>query len=106
MAKKRASRDQWLQRVRAWKASGLTCAKFVKGKGFSASALRWWTWKLGSEGEELEPRAERVDFFEVVAPTSEGRGLTLRLGRVEVEVIRGFDAETLARVLDVLEARA
>lgn len=48
VASKRVTRDVWLERVKAWQASGLDAAAFVKGKRFSTKALRWWAWKLAS----------------------------------------------------------
>jgi hypothetical protein len=113
VATKRTTRAEWWERVQAWKASGLSCAAFVKGKSFTAKVLRWWTWKLGSEGEAVSPKPARViettspiEFIELVTPTRDTSGLVVRVGRVEVELARGFDVDTLARVLDVLEARA
>ena len=112
MANKRVTRDEWLERVRAWKSSGLDAAAFVKGKRFSTKALRWWAWKLATEGEKVITKPARVtkkaapiEFIEIVAPERDSSGLLVRVGRVEVDVQRHFDVETLGRVLDLLEAR-
>ena len=102
-----------MERVRAWKVSGLSAPEFARGKAFTAKLLRWWRWKLGNEGEAVVTKPARVtkatspiEFIELVTPTRDGSGLVLRVGRAEIEVARGFDVDTLARVLDVLEARA
>lgn len=104
---------EWLEQVRAWKASGQSSDAFAKGKGFTAKLLRWWAWKLGREREDVSPKLARVtkaaspiEFIELVAPVRDTSGLVVRVGRVEVEIGRGFDVDTLVRVLDVLEERA
>jgi hypothetical protein len=69
--------------------------------------------EVGKRGRGREAKPARVikttspiEFIELVTPTRETSGLVVRVGRVEVELARGFDVDTLARVLDVLEARA
>jgi hypothetical protein len=113
VAKKRTTRSEWLERVQAWKASGLSAQEFARGKGFTSKVLRWWRWKLGSEAGAVSTKPVRVakatspiEFIELVTPTRDPSGLLIRVGRVNVEVDRGFDLDTLARLLDVLEERA
>ena len=110
MANKRATRSEWLSRVRAWKASGSSRAAFAHKEGCSATSLGWWAWRLNADGEDLTPKPvkrelQRVDFVELLAPVAEGSRVVLRVGGVQVEVGRDFDAETLGRLLDVLESR-
>lgn len=110
MAATRATREQWRRRVSAWSASGLACKQFAVQAGVSPSTLAWWKWKLSSEGERFDGTA--LPFAEVtslvVAPeerSGEAAPIELRVGDVGVRVPVGFDGTTLARVLDVLEAR-
>ena len=115
---KRATRAEWLERVRSWKASGKSRAEFAEKKAYSERSLGWWAWKLGSEGEDLdakpkavakptrrqEPRPlELVELVQRSEPTA--ASLRLRVGAVELLVDHGFDRELLGGVLDVLEAR-
>ena len=114
---KRATRAEWLERVRSWKASGKARAEFAAKEDYSERSLGWWAWKLSSEGEAIDakPRkakrrspkkAKSIELVELVTQTgSLSRGLTMRLGSVELLVERGFDHELLGTVLDVLEAR-
>ncbi|MCR9166544.1 MAG: IS66 family insertion sequence element accessory protein TnpA [Nannocystaceae bacterium] len=113
---KRATRAQWLERVRSWKASGKTRAEFTAKEDYSERSLGWWAWKLSSEGESLDakPRkgkrsvkkAKSIELVELVTQSDvASRGLTMRLGSVELLVERGFDRELLGTLLDVLEAR-
>lgn len=106
---------EWLERVRAWKASGKSRAEFAAKQEYSERSLGWWAWKLGSEGEALDkkPKAAKrsrqgkSQSFELVELVTQPAPsvLTVRVGAVEVLVDRGFDREVLGGVLDVLEAR-
>lgn len=110
---KRATRGEWLERVRSWKASGQGLGEFAKDKEYSAQSLERWAWKLSVDGEALEPKkatrsktAKPLQLVEVVSETHGGaEPVTLRVGAVELMLGRGFDREVLAGVLDVLEAR-
>jgi len=110
---KRATRGEWLERVRSWNASGQGLGEFAKGKGFSAQSLERWAWKLRVEGEALEPKKatrskteKPLQLVEVVPEAYGDAGsVTLRVGAVELVLVRGFDREVLAGVLEVLEAR-
>ncbi len=114
---KRATRAEWLERVRSWKASGRRRAEFAEDKGYSERSLGWWAWKLGSEGEAIDAKpkvakrtrrtkTKSLELVELVtrsdAPSSP---LTMRVGAIEVIVDRHFDRELLGGLLDVLEAR-
>lgn len=110
---KRATRVQWLERVRSWKASGQGLGEFAKDQEYSAQSLERWALKLSVEGETLEPKkatrsktAKPLPLVEVV-PDAHGDAepLRMRVGAVELMLGRGFDREVLAKVLDVLEAR-
>ena len=110
---KRATRAQWLDRVRAWRASGQSSAEFTKDQEFSAQSLERWAWRFSGEGEALEPKKARrqpkktpLQLVEVMAEADGGcEPLTMRVGAVELVLGRGFDPQGLAGVLDVLEAR-
>jgi hypothetical protein len=112
-----ATKQVWRQRVEAWRASGKRSEDFCKGRDFSAGLLRHWAWRLGltRKGQRPEPveqqpiRLARV----VVPPQLRSRsaawardGIEVEIGPARVHVRRGFDAETLRAVLDVLECRS
>ena len=114
---KRATRAEWLERVRSWKASGKTRAEFAAKEDYSERSLGWWAWKLSSEGESLDAKPRKakrrsakkpksIELVELVTQNDPAsKGLTMRLGSVELLVERGFDHELLGTLLDVLEAR-
>lgn len=113
---RRRSAEQWRELVAAWRASGLTAARFAATRKIKASTLSWWAWKL--RGEAASTIAEGSGsvavakappaFVEVVtataAPSRSGSdaGISLRAGDFEVRIERGFDADTLRRLLDAL----
>lgn len=106
----RETREQWEERVRRWQRSGMDAASFAAREGVAPERLRWWRWQLG-----LGPRARRAaDTSRFVEVVLEGRSepevparaeaeLELVLGQRRVLVRPGFDAESLRRVLAVLE---
>ncbi|WP_420814177.1 IS66 family insertion sequence element accessory protein TnpA [Nannocystis exedens] len=91
----------------AVESSGLSCAAYAARAGINQRTLTWWKSKLASAGaSEHAP----VDFVEVTeqlaAPAVAEVGvIELVVGGVHVRVRGRVEAEALARVLDVLEAR-
>ena len=123
----RRSRAEWLAEVRRWRRSGQSAADYAARRDLSRSTLTWWASQLGatasarnaaSEGAaqrepaflpvrvmgELEP-AKRESTPRIAAPDDEqARSFEVVLvnGR-RVRVSEGFDAATLARLLEVVE---
>jgi hypothetical protein len=42
----KATDELWLERIREWKASGLSARQFAEGKPYKASSLTWRQWQL------------------------------------------------------------
>jgi hypothetical protein len=115
----RTSRTEWLDRVRGWVASGLPCREYASSLGINPRTLSWWRWKLERDGEDVcsSPphvgRSLRPTFVELDQPQpvgweiSDRPGLSIELvvGETIVRLPDGFEGESLARVLDALEAR-
>ena len=93
----RESRWVWRERVKRWKASGESAREFSAREGVNDRTLRHWSWLLGHE------RASGAAEFVEVSPASvETFDVELRGGR-RVRVPASFDAETLQRLIAVLE---
>jgi transposase-like protein len=114
MSSSKASREEWLERVRAWTASGLSCAEFARRRGVNAQTLSWWRWRLRREGQRLEgpgkaePPLALVEVSPALQrlwPAAETERVELEVDGIRVRVPDGFEAATLTRVLAVLEAR-
>ena len=104
-----ADEATWAGRVAEWKASGLSSPEFCRGKDFTPGGLRHWAHRLGQTSGPMEVRLARVvrvsslrsrPVTPVVVPD-----LVVEVGVARITVRRGFDRETLAGVLDVLESR-
>ena len=113
-----ATRAEWGERVRRWKRSGLSAQEFGQAEGLKAQQLHWWSWKLGllqaTEREVPKFLPVRVVNASTTLPTGRPAELVSVLstrGQAPIEVAlpngcavrvaEGFDAETLARVLEV-----
>jgi hypothetical protein len=96
---KRATRNEWMERVRHWRASGLTAGAFAAREGLSASTLLWWSSKLKRDGRGT------ATFIEVVpTPTEPGYIEVVVREQVRIRVSGAFDAAVLRRVVAVLES--
>lgn len=116
---------KWARRVAAWRASGLSSTEFCSGRDYSAGGLRYWAHQLKKQGAAQESPAPAVRLARVVrapgpqeaAQPSPAEGerqscaratspsLVVETQGVSIGVPPGFDAATLASVLDVLESR-
>jgi hypothetical protein len=117
----RVSREAWAKRVERWRESGLTAAEYAAEIGVRPQTLSWWKWRLASLGQvgTVAQRRQRkmsrnpvkaatvspLTFVEMRAPAP-GESLEVVLPTsFRICVRPDFDAATLARLLDVLEAR-
>ena len=105
-----ADEATWAGRVAEWKASGPSSPEFCRGKDCTPGGRRHWAHKLGltsGPGEVRLARVVRVSSLRprpvtpVVVPD-----LVVEVGPARIQVRPGFDRETLAGVLDVLESRS
>src|SRR5262245_43258336 len=113
----RHSRDAWAARVATWRASGQSVEEFAAAVGVDARRLASWAERLGAVGGRrrktsspataLAVRSPSPAWVELMATT---RGIVAASPALEVlvsgRVVRvpvGFDAETLRRIVDVME---
>lgn len=91
-------RKFWENHLRAWQASGLSQAGYCREHEFSDKSLVYWK-------KRLVPARVAVSLVEVPRfhPTpmvSPSRPLSLMLGnRYSIQIERGFDEQTLDRLL-------
>jgi hypothetical protein len=117
VAASKPRREQWLEHVRAWKASGLSRNEYAVEAGLSAQTLGWYAWRLGADGEQLDVsrkprrRGKAIELtpgmpvVEIHPRLSSSDHLELHVAGVMIRLPAAFDAATLTRLLDVLEAR-
>jgi hypothetical protein len=109
------TKSKWRLRVVSWRESGQTAEDFSERQGFAASTLRWWSSQLRHDLAATPAEAPGlVRFARVVRspavassvlPTRGAIVVELLDARARVVVEPGADRETLAIVLDLVEAR-
>jgi len=97
-----ATQERWQTHVEAWAKSGLTCNAYAAKARINPRTLMWWKSRLGTAA----PAFVEVTAQVAAAIEPEAGVLELIVGRALVRVRGRVDADVLARVLDVLEARA
>jgi hypothetical protein len=117
----KVTREEWAKRVERWKDSGLSLSQYSGEVGVSASALKWWKWRLESDAKakpgslgkgkyrrNLPKQAPgAVTFVELPLP-GKRRQAPIEIvlsSRVRIRVQADFEVSTLERVLTVLGAR-
>jgi transposase-like protein len=106
----RRSPEQWTRLVGEYEASGHSQRRFCAEHAIRQSSLRYWRRRLeqgsGAEGGQVSPGIRLVPVKVIEdAPALADSGLVVVAPRgVRVQIARGFDAGTLARVLATLEA--
>ena len=102
MARKTAA--EWSKLVERWQRSKLSAREFATREGVASSTLAWWKWRLGSRTDRsTQVAVVPVEIVPARAPKAAETPVEVVLGDVVVRVRAGFNAETLGRVLDVLE---
>ena len=118
---------EWREKIAEWRASGLSAAKFAESRGYSAHQVWNWAARFRKEDAACAARAAEaagpaqtvsvaghsIPFARVLrAPKQEVSENAVPAGAMAVEVCgmrlvvpSGFDRETLAMVLDEVEAR-
>lgn len=113
MAKSKAHRE-WSEHVRRWKASGLSRRAYAAKAGLNPQTLGWYAWKLKSAKAEAKPPRSRggadalavdLPLVEILPAATSASAIELELDDVTVRIPSDFEAGTLRRLLDVLEAR-
>ena len=92
----------WAERVRAWRESGESAAKFTEGKGYSKSGLWHWAAKLGRESGCAGPG---IAMARVVVKKEEGvrnESLVVEVCGARVVLHKGFSRPLLREVVEAL----
>ena len=108
-----ATAEQWRERVKEWKAGGLTASEYCARRGLKTKQLTTWAWKLGMTSKpgsapveaavqlvKLVPQ-RRPDAKDACGSDRKSSGVRIVSADVAIEVQSGFDRGVL---LDVLAA--
>jgi hypothetical protein len=96
---------EWTERVRSWRASGLSAPDFARPEGYSAKTLSWWASELKRRERVKATGTPTVAMARVrVARRRSERDETLSVlvGDARIAVRRGFDAALLREVVAAL----
>ena len=114
---------KWVERIREWRASGLSAEDFATSKGCKASTLRWASSLLRGAAKPPAPtiptsavtasraRPERRTrssgeaprFLPVRSgPRTEAVEMVVEIGGARIRVLRGFDVSLLSEVVRAL----
>jgi hypothetical protein len=97
-------RKFWENHLRDWQLSGLPQVGYCREHGLSVKSFVYWKKKLVPARASVS--LVEVARFESAPKVSSCRPLRLMVGnRYGIEIERGFDEETLDRLLRVLEGR-
>ncbi len=109
----KATEDLWMERVRAWRASGVDAHAFAAGKGFAGTTLLWRARELRKRQKppptgvklrrlvrESDPRPEAV------ARAATSSEVVVRVGGAELVVSPGFDAQLVRDLVRCLAEEA
>ena len=103
-----AQRESWRRLLTEQQASGLSVSCWCRDHDIDKLKFYYWRKRLApiaSGASTAEPSPTRWVAVATDARPAAACGLTLRVGRIAVEVGAGFDSRVLADVLTVLEAR-
>jgi hypothetical protein len=111
---RRRSAQDWRGLIEEWQGSGIDLTEFCRERRIAPSSLRWWRWRLGIPADWAPIRSAGVvrratrknDWIrlEVESPSWNTTAFELRWPNGRVLSIPGnFDAETLGRLLAVVE---
>lgn len=107
-------RAEWAGHVEEWRSSGETATAFCEERGLKLRSLRYWSGRMRREAGQalnetvaahqvriarVRTKRERAGAEETVVAAVPIR---VRVGEMAIEVVPGFDEETLARVLGVV----
>ena len=104
-----ARKAYWRQRdaeivLAAFAQNGGTMMGFAKECGVNPEKLYRWHRKLGSRRQELTPAASTFHPLLVVDQDASDAGVEVVVGGLRVAVHRGFDEQTLLRVVRLLDS--
>jgi hypothetical protein len=115
---------KWVERIREWRASGLSAENFARTKGYKASTLCWAASQLrraaevaaptsprsgeaqgGGLAEQQTPSSSKAPRFLPVRPRAAEMTvaeMVVEIGAARVRLLRGLDASLLGDVVRAL----
>ena len=98
-------REYWRQQVAAFESSGLTREEYCQRNGHKVHQLDYWRKRFKqSETIDQGQAGKWIPLHVTDDPTVDrSSGVCLRVGRMTIEIMAGFDREILSDVLRILD---
>jgi transposase-like protein len=94
---------EWMAKVTAYKASGLSTKEWCSAHNLKPHQLRYWLRKLQPlDSQTIEPTRWLPVEFSDPEPKNQVSTLLIRVGQATVEVKPGFDPTLLSDIVRVL----
>lgn len=100
-------RIEWEARIKDWKASGLSVARWCRENGHKDHQMYYWIQKIDGSPKKSKHKSPTVDFLpvKVTSELDEPKGSVLiHINQIFVEVQPGADIHLLSKVLHVLQS--
>jgi hypothetical protein len=91
----------WAERVEEFHRSGRSAPVFANGRGYTASALKYWEKKLKARPQRSLALARVVRAGTIAESNTEGT-VELLVGSARIVVRRGFDPVLVRELVDAL----
>ncbi len=102
MKTRKAKRSYWSAHIKAWNSSGLSQAEYCRVYHLRSNSFTYWKRRFKEIASPHGLIPVQV-LQETQPPELSSTHLTIRVGNtLSIEVPDGFDASTLARVMEVL----
>ena len=105
---KEEDRKLWTDRIKDYRASGLTAVKWSEKNNVSVHKLRYYInkfnkeKKLESKQESKEPKWVSVVPEKPIVENKSESPLKITIGKATIEVVPGFDEDTFKSVIRIL----
>ena len=96
---------EWQELLADQRSSGMSVKGWCESEGICVNTYYYWRKRLVGTSRPASDAVPRWLPVVVNEARSASSSVTLRVGRVSIEVASGFDAGLLSSVLGVLEAR-
>ena len=95
-------RQEWISRIEAWRASGLSARAFAAREGVSVSSLFGWSRRLSMETGPRFLRVVPIPQAPAVEFPAGTASLVIAIGSATIQVDAGFDPLLLSQVVRAL----
>lgn len=95
----------WSERVRAWRASGLSATDFARPEGYRGKTLSWWASELKRRERDKASVVPKVSMARVRVrrrPADHDATISVVVAGAQIAVRRGFDAVLLREIVSAL----